>query len=116
MTTSTNLRDKGMYLYVGKVRPAMKDKTDDGKKFYSYPSCIQTSHLDSMPLSKFLFFQKLSLHLESYKKTLQVHRPFSNGLDILCRFYKYPKYISSPSQMLYYLLESLNWNATFRFA
>ena len=52
MTTTTNLRDKGMYLYVGKVRPAMKDKTDDGKKFYSYPSCIQTSHLDSIPFLK----------------------------------------------------------------
>ena len=52
MTTTTNLRDKGMYLYAGKVRPAMKDKTDDGKKFCSYPSCIQTSHLDSIPFLK----------------------------------------------------------------
>ena len=33
MTTTTNLRDKGMYLYVGKVRPAMKGKTDDGRNF-----------------------------------------------------------------------------------
>ncbi len=23
-----------MHLFVGKVRPAMKDKTDDGNKFY----------------------------------------------------------------------------------
>ena len=28
------LTDKGMHLYVGKARPAMKDKTDGGKKFY----------------------------------------------------------------------------------
>ena len=31
---TTTLAHEGMHLFVGKVRPAMKDKTDNGEKFY----------------------------------------------------------------------------------
>ena len=31
---TTVLRDEGMHLFIGKVRPSMNKKTDDSKKFY----------------------------------------------------------------------------------
>ncbi len=36
---TATLKEEGMHLFVGKVRPAMKDTTDDGKKLYDVWLC-----------------------------------------------------------------------------